>query len=1362
MAGSTTRGGHSLARWGSLALLALAGCGGSGGGGSALEAAAVSAPCVTAFAPVQTSMLSTIGLSSKTEVAVAVPLSQCVLDAQRNLTIGSSGCGPNVVIDQSFTGASALGKITIAADGKLAVPNSFGSLELDTTGISVAGSMSIGTLECPVGRNNPDSHMTVKFVGAPVASGGPTDMGSGSDKGIEVQSGGSLRLYGTRGVAPAGVDWTYLSQPAGPGKYQATDPSIRAPVPAGGASLLHLAGDVRSGAGAWHKGDWIVVATTSFSPFESEFVQIDSLQPGSGGSGTDVTLTQPLKHYHFGGADPGPPSDANYGASATTNFGIDERAEVGLISRNITFTADTPFSAGTAVGDQSNHWGGEIRILAGFAEASIQGVELEKFGKARLGSYPIHFHMVGAPQGRVLVDSNSIHHSYNKCTTLHMSQNIAISNNVCARAIGHLFYQEAAQEQGTSYTGNLGIGAMSNSFGIDPSLADDVKAAYWGGDNLATANGYNGLNVPNMDNQANPVHGACYTVDANGGLVFNKPTPCASPLLYVEQATGFWIGNPGTVLVGNSIAGCQGEGKGYWYASPTVGFQKHEPVGNFLNNRVHGCFDGLFGENDEGVTVEPLRPQVGGDPNGLNIIGHFKGLTATRIRNRGVWMRPLWYTVESGRFATTRDAVTLVSSGGLDGNAPGVWALLKDSVLAGISMNNVDRWGPCATNTVEGPGCVDWNKNANDFQGKGYQTPRWNSAGYMIYDGPVRIAHDRFVNYLRDISPWLTVADQQFLKSFNKYPDASAKAYEGDAALGWFQSNQSAYPTATTSRDLSFDNVDLRHQIYTDKVNLAAFADGDKNTAIIDLDGSLSGLRVADANGVTVPGEYPISLNNLEFNHSGNAVDECLSTGPQDAQFEGRPTSIMSPANIATLEFEADAPELGFNVPQWQDMKFTKDTFDAGAHQSMSLQSRNGQWIWEPKVASGMGYTISAQPSTSPSAAGNPPVLGMRKQVRVGFTDAVKSNMSPQNPFYVRVGICYSNAQGRPPSGNFTISRGYKSWGGNGVNYNLPEFRPFFTILATQTTPQSARTCHNLDYAVRGPILPDPGNPNDVGDPVNRWLNLDPPAPSTGGCPAAGLMGAPTAGCPAGSTLAQSGFCEFPGSELTPAGGLSAISNADGTPVDPNKYFYDSTTGMLFFYVQQTAPNAHGAAPLGACHTPAQSGDDPACPDANDLDTYYGCPAQGCSNYSVVLNDPDYTPGPSVCDALAGGDIYSKPGYTLTEPVQTNRLAAAGSGGAFVEPVLTASPVSPYQHWVPMQQPVCDGAPVDAVAGPTADAGHALVARPQALGPVRRQRDDLFTRVSALVRDPFASFHSQHAHDIDSSMLSQICTARGG
>ena len=38
-----------------------------------------------------------------------------------------------------------------------------------------------------------------------------------------------------------------------------------------------------SAAAAWHPGDWIVVATSSFSPFESEFVQIEALSPDAAG-----------------------------------------------------------------------------------------------------------------------------------------------------------------------------------------------------------------------------------------------------------------------------------------------------------------------------------------------------------------------------------------------------------------------------------------------------------------------------------------------------------------------------------------------------------------------------------------------------------------------------------------------------------------------------------------------------------------------------------------------------------------------------------------------------------------------------------------------------------------------------------------------------------------------------------------------------------------------------------------------------------------------------------------------------------------------------------------------------------------------
>ncbi|MEJ7688897.1 MAG: G8 domain-containing protein, partial [Variovorax sp.] len=372
---------RNLARWTAAAtLVSLGSCGGSGSDRFAASAD-VLAVCSTAF-DVPTGNLSKLATLFEGEPPAPVALSQCAVDASRNVTIGEGGCGPRVVIDRSLTGTEALGKITIKPDGKLAVPRVFDALELHTAGIAVEGLLSIGTAACPVGFANPASRIKVVFTGgrdSASLAGVPSD---GSDKGIEVRAGGVLRLFGEKGAVPAAVSWTHLSRPAGPPEYQRSDRGIGAPVEPGGERRLHLARDIATDKGAWTAGDWIVVATSSFSPFESEFVQIESVT-ADGVGGSDITLVQPLRHYHFGGADPGLPSEANYGAGRETNFGVDERSEVGLISRSIVLTAQTP-EPSTSPGDPDLHWGGEIRILPGFAEAAIQGVELEKFGKERL------------------------------------------------------------------------------------------------------------------------------------------------------------------------------------------------------------------------------------------------------------------------------------------------------------------------------------------------------------------------------------------------------------------------------------------------------------------------------------------------------------------------------------------------------------------------------------------------------------------------------------------------------------------------------------------------------------------------------------------------------------------------------------------------------------------------------------------------------------------------------------------------------------------------------------------------------------------------------------------------------------------
>jgi hypothetical protein len=76
-----------------------------------------------------------------------------------------------------------------------------------------------------------------------------------------------------------------------------------------------------------------------------------------------------------------------------------------------------------------------------------------------------------------------------------------------------------------------------------------------------------------------------------------------------------------------------------------------------------------------------LQPYLNGVKNESHpVMAEFDGLTATRNRNRGAWLRPNFYTLKDARFATNRDDISLVTSGGPDGNYPGIYSLLSHSV----------------------------------------------------------------------------------------------------------------------------------------------------------------------------------------------------------------------------------------------------------------------------------------------------------------------------------------------------------------------------------------------------------------------------------------------------------------------------------------------------------------------------------------------------------------------------------------------------------------------------------------------------------------------------------------------------------
>jgi hypothetical protein len=1201
----------------------------SGGGGGSSEQAPSPGPvpapipglCSQAFAPIGSSDARPIPAAAVTSIPVA--LSTCALDANRDVVIGSGACGPDVYVDKSFTGANALGTITINSDGQLVFLHDPG-FELDTSGIVVNGKFQVGNATCPIGSSNKSHVAVVNFT--------DTRAVATVTKGITVNSGGTLQLYGATGVAPAlpqtgelaphAPSWTYLAAPAGPPALYGPGMGVGSPVDAHGAITLQLADRVD-----WQPGQWIVVAGTDFSPDGAEFVMINGVSNCAGSKTGTCTITldsaTPLVNYHFGGPAPDPGSKAT-GDSAARNYGVDERAEVGLISRNVKLTS-------TITGADS-HWGGEIKIMAGYAAVEIQGTELEKFGKDQPGSYPIHFHMAGTPSGVTLIDSNSIHHGYNHCITLHATNNVTISNNVCARIVDHLYYLETGTETGNNFVNNLGVGAMSNLFTIAASNTA-AQAAFWTGDNLTNNpsqpwfNNYNGFNIRFTDN-----------VPPSAATVIGSTSG--------NTSSGFWITNIGAnKFVGNSIAGCQAVGRGFWILPASVAIAETPlPKGNFASNRAHGCYAGFDTAADNGVTGAVLYTPQGkcvsgaGAETGLtdcDLIAEFDDATATRNRNRGIWVRASWYNLVRPHLATNRDGASLVSSGGTEGSPPGEWGRMSDGIAVGISTNNPNRFGPCPYNGQDGFGGVAGCYEA--VQGNGYPDPLWNMFGFMFYDGPARLETARFVNFNVNEIPYLTAADAAFLNYYSAINNMPCGApgkfqYEGDAAMGWFQSNLNSYPPTQYTESLDYDDVNLRHQIYTQSVENACapngqggnFRDGDKFTVILDHDASLSGFQVVpNGGGKPLTGISPISLNNIPFLAGPGTVDECLSTGAQDAAIENRPTSLISPYVYATLEYSSlTAPCKGVppaaTQPTCQNnniMVFTKDEIDyptntgaaqiqfsdetitdsnsiytikcggtadpssAGVlgHACVALSGRNGNGIYEPKLSNGLGYTVGAS-------------AGMPNFTSLMYGDAVlPGGLSPSNPFHTRIGICYKNeGASAPPASAFTVYKGSKSFAG--PNGNLNSLAGFFSLLP----------CNGLDNVMCAPPLAP-----------FCYESLCPSAPYYSSGPNGG-------------------------SENTPLTQVSSIDQLTNQSTCPNGtcFFYDQTSGLLFINMVQEQPQAGGpySSPLGSC-TGTASTSDPACASEN----FYSCPGPGCELYTIRVDSSSYKPTTaSACTPYGG------------------------------------------------------------------------------------------------------------------------------
>ena len=87
--------------------------------------------------------------------------------------------------------------------------------------------------------------------------------------------------------------------------------------------------------------------------------------------------------------------------------------------------------------------------------ARIDSIELTNVGQAFiLGSYPIHFHMIGTVHSSY-VKNNSIHHTFNRAVTIHGVHYLRVQNNVAYHIMGHSIFIEDAAETKNLIEDNL-------------------------------------------------------------------------------------------------------------------------------------------------------------------------------------------------------------------------------------------------------------------------------------------------------------------------------------------------------------------------------------------------------------------------------------------------------------------------------------------------------------------------------------------------------------------------------------------------------------------------------------------------------------------------------------------------------------------------------------------------------------------------------------------------------------------------------------------------------------------------------------------------------------------------------------------
>jgi cell migration-inducing and hyaluronan-binding protein len=429
-------------------------------------------------------------------------------------------------------------------------------------------------------------------------------MGMG-DRGIML-SGGTLNLHGDRTNT-----WTKLAATANAG--------------ATSIQVLNAAG--------WRVGDEIVLASTDFNPRQAERRTITAI------SGNNITLDKKLDYMHFG----------------KITYDVDERGEVGLLTRNIKIQASPDA--------EQSFFGGHIMAMV-TSKVFVEGVELNRMGQnLELARYPIHWHLVGDAKGQYIKNA-AIHDTYNRCVTVHGTNDLRIENNVTYNTVGHCFFLEDGIEHGNEFVKNLAIQTKCHT--SKPCQPTNLAAS---GEPRQPGNGQQSKEV----------------------LLPSDNT-----------VSSFWITNPDNTYRDNVAAGS--DENGFWMSlpeHPNGAFQdsdaskatwpRRTKFREFKGNVAHSNYDSFMfdrniaANNSFSVTGSSHTARENpADATSKSVETVFENLTAYKNRNGAIWGRGEMHVFRNVKLAD--NAIGYTHASGSIGRDP-FTSKVVDSLFVGETEN---------------------------------------------------------------------------------------------------------------------------------------------------------------------------------------------------------------------------------------------------------------------------------------------------------------------------------------------------------------------------------------------------------------------------------------------------------------------------------------------------------------------------------------------------------------------------------------------------------------------------------------------------------------------------------------------------